>query len=106
MRILLLLLISFSTAFAETPYEKFSTYDNFTNKTIMVWEQVDNIQEACEAASRKYGNGGYGYKIDACSFWFKNNKGEDVCRVLTPKQVNMWTIGHEMRHCFQGRFHE
>jgi|688.fasta_scaffold500075_2 hypothetical protein len=90
----------------ESPYDKFSTSKNFTNQTIMLWDQADDIQKACESKSREYGNSGFGYPIEACSFRFKNKGNQYICHVITAKKVDMWTVGHEIRHCFQGEFHK
>jgi len=106
---LLIVLMMFSMsvyAYDENPNALFSTSKNFTNKSTIVWEQADDANKACNDASFKYGNNGFAYKVDACSFWNKNKKGEDVCRIITAKSVSMATIGHEMRHCFQGQFHK
>jgi hypothetical protein len=90
----------------ESHYDKFSTSKNFTNQTIMLWDQADDIQKACESKSREYGNSGFGYPIEACSFRFKNKGNQYICHVITAKKVDMWTVGHEIRHCFQGEFHK
>ena len=106
LQITLLIALFSSVAYCETPYDKFSASKNFTNQTIMVWDYADNIQAACEAKSKEYGNAGFGYAIDACSFRFQNKSKQYVGHVITSKTVDMWTIGHEMRHCFQGEFHK
>jgi hypothetical protein len=28
------------------------------------------------------------------------------CRIITAKTTTMEILGHELRHCFEGRFHE
>jgi hypothetical protein len=104
--VLIILLICCQSYADETPYDKFSTAKNFTNQTIMLWDYVDDLQKACESKSREYGNSGFGYRIDACSFRFQNKSHQYVCHIITAKKVDMWTIGHEMRHCFQGEFHK
>lgn len=64
------------------------------------WMPVDNVQQVCDAESRKRNNGGFGFAIKACSFWEGNS-----CTIITSKRPNMHTLGHEMRHCFQGNWH-
>ena len=89
-----------SYGFSEDPTTMFSASKNFTNQTTVTWETVDNVQEACEKGSRKRGYGGFKYPVEACSFWNKS-----TCHVITAKKVNFHTLGHEIRHCFQGAFH-
>ena len=89
----------------DNPTTPFSTNKNFTTRSIVSWIPVDNVQKACEAESRRRGNGGFGYVLEACSFWDKNSQGQDQCTVITSKKPDMHTIGHEVRHCFQGNFH-
>ena len=94
------------TAMAETPYEKFSTDKNFTNVSNIHWEQVDNIQEVCDGIRIKQGLPRYGYKLEACSVWSRSFFFVNTCTIFTARKVNMWTVGHEIRHCFQGDFHK
>jgi hypothetical protein len=90
---------------AESPYDKFSAKNNFTDKTSVKWIQVDNINVGCNIESRKRGLPEYNKPIDGCSFWDKTLFG-NTCLIVTPKHVDYWTFGHELRHCFQGGFHK
>lgn len=78
----------------------FPASKNITNQTNVRWEAVDNVQAACEKGSHRRGYGGFNYPVEACSFWDKS-----TCHVITAKKVNLHTLGHEIRHCFQGAFH-
>ena len=82
------------------PESRFSTAKNFTETSIVTWQIVDNVQKACEAESRRRGNGGFGYSVEACSFWQGN-----TCTIITGRTSTLHEIGHELRHCFQGNFH-
>jgi hypothetical protein len=90
---------------SESPYDKFDGKSNFTDKTRVTWKQVEDIQAECNIESKKRGYNGYNYPIEGCSFWdvdaFRNN----TCYILTPLNTTYWTLGHELRHCFQGSFH-
>jgi hypothetical protein len=66
----------------------------------ITWRAVDNVQKACEAESRNRGNKGFGYAVNACSFWEGN-----TCTIITQRRVNMHTLGHETLHCFKGNWH-
>jgi hypothetical protein len=82
------------------PEARFDTKANLVNRSTITWIPVDNLQATCEAESRKRGNKGFGYMLEACSFW-KDNQ----CTIYTPKKASMHILGHETLHCFQGSFH-
>lgn len=105
----LVLLFMVSNAWAvETPYDQFTNEKNFTDTTTITWRAVDNVKESCnaEAVRKGYKEFHIGNKnMDACSFRERvDNK--DTCVIITAKTTNYWNIGHEVRHCFQGKFHE
>jgi hypothetical protein len=102
-KLLVTLLISYSSAsysFNDDAYKNFDTSKNTVESMTVIWKAVDDVQTVCEAESRKRGSRGFGYAVNACSFWEGN-----VCTVVTKRQVNMHTLGHEVRHCFQGNWH-
>ena len=68
----------------------------------LTWRTVDNVQQACEAESRRRGFNGFGYSVEACSFW--NGNGTE-CIIITKSKTNNHELGHELRHCFQGNYH-
>jgi hypothetical protein len=90
--------------FKDNPYSMFSTKDNTEKKVDITWKPVANIQKECEKESLKRKLGGFGYPVTACSFWENGPRGHQ-CLILTSKNLNMHTLGHEMRHCFQGNYH-
>lgn len=61
---------------------------------------VKNVQATCEAESKKRGNGGFGYGVQACTFWQGNN-----CTLFLEQSETHHTLGHEFYHCFKGNFH-
>jgi hypothetical protein len=71
----------------------------------ITWIRVDNgkIQSACEAESKRRGQGGFGYGVQGCSFW---NNTQTQCTIITPKFTTIHNLGHETLHCFQGNFHK
>jgi hypothetical protein len=71
----------------------------------ITWNRVDDVRKTCEAESKKRGYGGFGYSVEACSFWAVDNKGVNICHIFTRKKTTMHELGHEVRHCFQGTFH-
>jgi hypothetical protein len=104
--IIAILLIFPLNAIAESPYDRFSTEKNFTSNSNIHWEQVDNVQEACNKQRVSAGFKPYSYPVEACSSWKRDIFFINQCYIITSKKVSYWTIGHEIRHCFQGDFHK
>lgn len=82
------------------PESKFSTSKNFTSRSTITWKAVKNIQETCERESRARGLGGFGYGVQACSFWTGS-----TCTIFTERMASIHNLGHEVLHCFQGKYH-
>jgi hypothetical protein len=82
------------------PESRFDTSKNFTTVSTIRWQVTDNVQKTCEAESQRRGLGGFGYSVDACSFWEGSS-----CIIITARKATLHEIGHEMRHCFQGNYH-
>ena len=105
----LVLLLFVCNAWAEeTPYDRFTAEKNLTNSTTVTWQTVDNVKSACDAENTRRGFGSFqigNRKMEACSF--RDKVGDrHTCLVITGKSANYWDIGHEVRHCFQGKFHQ
>lgn len=86
--------------FDDDPSKPFDTSANYGTQSTITWIPVDNVQKSCEAESRKRGYKGFGFGVQACSF-FNGNQ----CTIITGKKTSMHTLGHEVRHCFQGNWH-
>lgn len=82
------------------PEAKFNAADHKTESKQITWRYTNNVQKECEAESQNRKLGGFGYAVDACSFWDRNS-----CTIITAHQTTMHILGHELRHCFQGSFH-
>ena len=96
-----LALASFNAvAYEDNPTALFDAGKNTSRSMNVIWKVVDNPTKACDIESRNVGNGGFGYQVQACSFWTK-----DTCTIITARKTSMHTVGHEMRHCFQGDWH-
>ncbi len=68
---------------------------------IIEWRLADNIVQACNKASKEFGNSGFGgQQMQACAFWWG-----DRCVIITKKKPTMHSVGHEIRHCFYGAWH-
>ena len=89
-----------ANAFNDDPNELFDSKNNYTDNSAIRWFPVDNVQKTCDLESKKRGYGGISWAIKACSFYTGNQ-----CDIYTSKKLNMHTLGHEVRHCFQGNYH-
>lgn len=94
-----------STAYAETPYDVFSATANRNTNVTVTWQYSDDIQTACNKQRTENGEPPYPFDVQACSVWYENN-GKTTCTIITKKNLTMWSLGHEIRHCFQGAFHK
>ena len=84
----------------QDPNAMYNGSDNMTNNTQVIIKNVPNVQAVCETESKRRGNGGFGYSVEACSFWNTNQ-----CTIILPKRFTKEMLGHEMLHCIQGSFH-
>ena len=84
------------------PDAKFDARKKMSETIKLTWRTVNDVQKACEAESRARGNNGFGYSIEACSFW--NWEGTE-CTIITRNKATLHDLGHELRHCFQGNYH-
>lgn len=44
-----------------------------------------------------------GSRVMACAFW---NVRRKECTIVTPLKTGYNYVGHELRHCFEGAFHD
>lgn len=63
------------------------------------------VQKKCDEESKKRGYGGFKMSVEACSFW-DSSRFNNKCTIVLPEVTNFHTIGHEVRHCFQGNWHD
>jgi len=100
----ILLLFTSGNVFAQAddPNMLFSASNNQSAKMSINWIAVDDVNAVCNKERKTQGQSTFGYSIKACSFW---NYDAKTCTIITKKNTNMHTLGHEMRHCFQGNWH-
>lgn len=104
--LVLLVAVSFNCwAYTDEPFKEFDTTHNSVNRSNIVWLQVADVNASCEKMSQQRGGGGFGYAMQACSFWDKTPQGTTTCTIITGPTTNLTVLGHETRHCFQGNFH-
>lgn len=104
----LILLIGCSSVvakpFQEDPERIFDMKKSMTSMTTVKVEYTKDVQGRCEAESRSRGMKGFGYSVEACSFW-KKLAVLDVCHIIVPRKVSLVTLGHEFAHCLFGSWH-
>ena len=88
-------------AYYEDPHQQFDMTHNMTNQMNITFIQTKDVQGTCNKESKQRNLGGFGYSVEACSFWSKTE-----CTIITSPTANFHTIGHEVRHCLQGNFHK
>ena len=103
--IVLLSLLAFNVAYASPLVSNDPTkmYDlrKGTNRTMTIeWRTVKEPLKVCNAESKRLGNNGFAYTVQACAFWTQTH-----CTIITGETDNHDSIGHEFRHCFQGHWH-
>ena len=101
MKRLLFLLLALSAGCAETNMLKdFEVYRVSVRLIIM---DKDRISAFCESIIDRPGD-----HLDGCARWSKDRTSCEIY-VTAPEYANdfarMATIGHEVWHCFRGRFH-
>jgi hypothetical protein len=93
-QILLIILLTGCSTFTARPYE-----ERVTEATIVTWITVDDIQETCKNLGIK-DPGPFRHLLGCVKY------SKKTCRIYTEKITSMEILGHELRHCFEGKFHE
>jgi hypothetical protein len=65
---------------------------------VITWTSVDDPHDMCQRVSGRL----YHYTIEACAVPVPT---EARCVIIVGRKVDMFTLGHELRHCFQGSWH-
>lgn len=87
----------------DNPLKPFTAKDErvFDGPIAIEWRTADDVTEACDKASKEFGNNGFAEgQINGCAFHW----GEK-CVIITKTRPTMHTVGHEIRHCFYGAWH-
>ena len=89
----------------ETPFDMFSLEDNVVSNSNITIRVVKNIEETCRKNRRKSLHQITSKNVEACSTWSFSG-GQSICIIFASKDIDYWILGHEVRHCFQGNFHD
>lgn len=96
---------------AGTPDIPSSEYENFTplptEKRIMQevrlrWEVRDDVAAYCAQSTGMGKEQAYITPPVACAIWHVKRQ---ECTIVTGRETSHVALGHEVRHCFEGRFH-
>lgn len=72
-----------------------------TTKTIIYWVIVNDVDQFCRHLMKdKNPSDG---RIYGCASYYADLSR---CIIYTEKYVSLETLGHEFRHCFEGRWHD
>ena len=86
-------------AYQDNPNDPYK-FKKGTETIAVTIKVVDNPKATCDVESRKRGNNGFSYQVQACAFWT-----QDTCTVVISTSTNMHTLGHEFMHCIKGDWH-
>jgi hypothetical protein len=73
------------------------------NAVKMRWEVRDDVADYCAAATGMGKERAYTTPPLACAIWSVSAK---ECTIVTAKVTTHLALGHEVRHCFEGHFHQ
>lgn len=93
-----------NTPIWDDPYIPFDGSVKISQSSYVTWVAVMDIDAVCKNEMKKRVNNSFAQNVNACSFWDKTTSGS-TCTIYTKINPTMHTLGHEMRHCFQGDWH-
>ena len=68
------------------------------------WLVVQDVPQTCAmAGALKGAKVKYNEKVVACAVLFQSSS---TCVIYTAKRLSLAVLGHEVRHCFEGAWHE
>jgi len=95
---LLLLLLTGCASVSSDLFEAVSSEQRLTNKTVVTWELVDDIDTFCKKRNDSISKD---QTVLACAIPTKQ-----YCKIYTASATSMSALGHEIRHCFEGAWHK
>jgi hypothetical protein len=100
----LLLAIVSSNVFASGSHDlEFEAQDQYDDVRL-AWYVVQDVPQTCAmAGALKGAKVRYNEKVIACAVLFRTSNS---CVIYTAKKLSLAVLGHEVRHCFEGAWHE
>lgn len=85
----------------DNPKLFFNASQNDRSTVVITWKYTKNVMSTCNKESKlRGGTQVFNPTTIACSFWDGNE-----CTIITNKKTTTHSLGHEVRHCFQGEWH-
>ena len=100
MRYILFILLFPSISFGK----EFDARVSEASTAIISWEVVGDVDRVCRKLARDTGRDIRDH-IEGCSVW-RDVFGIRKCVIVIGERVSHDTLGHEVRHCFQGDWHK
>ncbi len=72
-------------------------------EVLLRWEVRADAAQICAKSVGRLREQAYSTPPVACAIWHVANK---ECVVITGSQTSHVALGHEVRHCFEGHFHD
>ena len=84
------------------PFKPLPPEKRLMNEVRIRWEVREDVVEFCARAIKMGKEQAYITPPVACAVW---DVPKRECTVITGPQLTHVALGHEVRHCFEGRFH-
>lgn len=69
--------------------------------SVIRWVTVPDPDAECRALQGDFSRDSSRGKIRACAKWTSK-----TCTIITGAETSHALLGHELRHCFEGKFHD
>lgn len=86
--------------FDDDPKKPFDASKHEYETMLITWKVAKDVNKECNKMRVKRGEEPFGFSVDACSSW--NGR---TCTIITKTKPTMWSVGHEIRHCYEGNWH-
>jgi hypothetical protein len=85
------------------PFEAKPVDKRVTNVVMLRWEVREDVAAYCAKVTGMSRDAAYTTPPLACAIW---SVAARECTIVTSKVTTHLALGHEVRHCFEGRFHD
>lgn len=86
-----------------SPFEAMPVEKRVMNSVKLRWELREDVAAYCAKATGMGREAAYTTPPLACAIW---NVSTRECTIVTSQRTTHLALGHEVRHCFEGRFHD
>ena len=101
--LLVLSFLSFSVRASGSHDLQFTAKERYEDVSV-AWIVSNDVVQTCNMANRLAGlNKRYDRSIMACAVVYRMS---NTCVIYTAPNLSLAVLGHEVRHCFEGAWHE